>query len=333
MGSRRTRITRREFAVGCLGLGAAGLVAAVVRAGGPAVWPDRPVRLIVPYPAGGSVDLLTRILAERLESRFGQPFVIENKPGAAGNIGITALAGSPADGYTLASATVGHFSINQFLYERLPYDPDRDFAPISLTWELPNVFAVPSHVPAKTVQDFVAWAKPRRGISFGSSGVGTSTHLCAALLAARTGIDAVHVPFRGAAQTIPAMLSGDVTYSVDNLASYMAYIESGQIRALAVTSAQRWPSLPDVPTMAEAGVQNLEATSWAAFVAPAGTPRAIVDALVAAQREIAADPAIQHRFEMAGARCLSSDPETLTAKAVHERPLWKEMVRVSGLSS
>ena len=182
--------------------------------------------------------MLSRILAERLNQIYGQPFVIENRPGAGGNIGIAAVTGSAPDGYTIGAATIGHFAINQFLYKYMPYDPERDMIPASLTWELPNVFVVASdHVPAKTVTEFIAWAKQKGHVNFGSPGVGTSPHLSGVLFAKRAGLDAVHVPFRGAAQTIPAMLSGEVDFAIDNLASYIGQIQSGKMRALAVTSA------------------------------------------------------------------------------------------------
>ena len=176
----------------------------------------------MPYPAGGSTDVLSRILAERLKEMFGQSFVIENRPGAGGNIGIAAVTSSAPDGYTIGAATIGHFAINQFLYSKMPYDPERDMIPASLTWELPNVFVVATdHVPAKTLAEFLTWAKQKGNINFGSPGVGTSPHLSGVMFAKRTGLDAVHVPFRGAAQTIPAMLAGDVTFAIDNLASYI----------------------------------------------------------------------------------------------------------------
>ena len=298
---------------------------------GQAAWPDHLVRIIVPYPAGGSTDVLARILAESLKEIFGQTFLIENRPGAGGNIGITAVTGSAPDGYTIGAATVGHFAINQFLYSKMPFDPERDMIPATLTWELPNVFVVATdHVPAKTMAEFLSWAKQKEKISFGSPGVGTSPHLSGVLFAKRTGLDAVHVPFRGAAQTIPAMLSGDVNFALDNLTSYLSTIESGKMRALAVTSAQRWPTMPDVPTMAEAGLQDFVVTSWAAFVAPAGTPRPIVDKLSAAMKQIAADPAMQKRFLVAGARILSSTPEQALAFAAKERAMWKDVVALSG---
>jgi len=294
-------------------------------------WPDRPVRIIVPYPAGGSTDVLFRIYAEQIQAKLGQPFVIENRPGAGGNTGIDAVAKSTPDGYTLGAATIGHFAINQFLYDKMPFDPERDIVPVALTYELPNVAMVPSqHVPAKTLQEFIAWAKARDRITYGSPGVGTSPHLSGALFASRTGINAVHVPFRGAAQTIPAMLSGDVNFAIDNLASYISIIQSGQMRALAVTSSERWPTLPDVPTMAEAGMKDFVVTSWAAVVVPAGTPRPIVDKLSAAFRQVATDPAMTPRFLTAGAKLLSSTPEEAKAFADKERATWKEIVAIAG---
>jgi tripartite-type tricarboxylate transporter receptor subunit TctC len=294
-------------------------------------WPDHNVRIIIPYPAGGSTDVLSRFLAEKLKDLFGQTFVIENRPGAGGNLGITALTGSPPDGYTIAAATVGHFAINQFLYSKMPYDPERDIVPASLTWELPNVFVVASdHVPAKTLGEFIAWAKQKGRVNFGSPGVGTSPHLSGVMFSKRAGLDTVHVPFRGAAQTIPAMLSGDVNFAIDNLASYVSTIDSGKMRALAVTSAQRWPTMPDVPTMAEAGIKDFVVTSWAAFVVPAGTPRPIIDKIAAAMKTLAADAELQKKFQIAGARCISSTPEEAVAYAAKERAMWKDAVALSG---
>ena len=297
-----------------------------------APWPDRPIRIIVPYPPAGSTDVLTRLIAEQLGRRLSQTFVIENRAGAGGNIGMDAVARAQPDGYTLGSATVGHFAINQYLYSRMSWDIDRDFAPIALTWDMPNVAVVPTdHVPARTLAEFVAWAKARPGgISYGSPGVGTSPHLSGELLRTREGFPATHVPFRGAAQTVPAMLSGDVHFAIDNLASYLPIIQEGRMKALAVTSAARWPTLPDVPTMAEAGVPDFVVTSWAAFVAPKGTPRPIIDRLGAEMRLISADAAMQERFRRAGATIIWSTPEETVARGVRERPMWQEAVRISG---
>ena len=324
----RRLINRRTLMVGTLATATVAATAVSAQTN----WPDRPVRIIVPYPAGGSADVLARLYAEGLKERLGQPFIIENRPGAGGNIGIDMVAKSPADGYVVGSATIGQFSINQFLYARMPFDPERDIVPVSLSYELPNVAVVASqHVPAKTLQEFITWVKARpSGVTYGSPGIGTSPHLSAALFTTRTGIKAVHVPFRGAAQTIPAMLAGDVTFAIDNLASYISVIEGGQMRALAVTSAERWPTLPNVPTMAEAGIPNFVVTSWAAFVVPNGTPRPVIDKLSATIKAIAAEPAMKARFLTAGARILSSTPEAALAHAAKERERWREAVRISG---
>src|SRR5262245_4948042 len=220
MISHRRLMTRRALLGGTAATVAIGATQAAAQT---TSWPDRPVRVIVPYPAGGSTDVLMRIYDDHLKERFGQPFVIENRPGAGGNIGIDLVEKSAADGYTLGAATIGHFSINQFLYARMPFDPERDIVPVSLTWDLPNVAVVASqHVQAKTLAEFIAWAKARPdGVTYGTPGVGTSPHLSAALFTTRTGIKAVHVAFRGAAQTIPAMLADDVTLAMDHFTAYM----------------------------------------------------------------------------------------------------------------
>ncbi|TDR93415.1 Bug family tripartite tricarboxylate transporter substrate binding protein [Enterovirga rhinocerotis] len=326
----RKGVTRRVLAGGLV----AGAAIPVFRgsANAQAAWPSQTVRIIVPYPPGGSTDVLTRILAERLKDRLGGTWVIENRPGAGGNIGIEGVVRSDPDGHTIGSATVGHFAINQYLYARMSWDPDKDFAPVSMTWDLPNVAVVPSdHVPVKTLAEFIDWAKKKDGgIFYGSPGVGTSPHLSGAMFTTRHGIKATHVPFRGASATIPAMLKGDVHFAIDNLTSYMSIIESGQMRALAITAASRWPSLPAIPTMAEAGTPDFVVTSWAAFVVPRKTPQAIIDKLSVALREISQEPSVKDRFDKVGARPLGSTPDEVTKKGVAERPMWQEMIKVSG---
>ncbi len=295
-------------------------------------WPNRTVRVIVPWPPGGSTDILVRIFCERFTQMLGQNFVVENRPGAGGNIGIDATAKSAPDGYTLSIAAVSHLVINRFLFSNLPYDPERDFAPVSLAWELPNVAVVPvDHNPSRTLAEFVTWARAKRGgVSYGSPGIGSTGHLSGALLAARAGYEGNHVPFRGAAQAIPLMLGGQLDFALDNLASYMSVIRDGKMRALAVTSARRFPALPDVPTMAEAGQPNFVVTSWQGFVFPARTPRPIIDRLNAAMRTLARDETMQRRFVDTGAEIGWSTPEAFTERTVTERPLWEEAVRLSG---
>ncbi|MBP0491357.1 Bug family tripartite tricarboxylate transporter substrate binding protein [Pararoseomonas indoligenes] len=295
-------------------------------------WPNRPIRFIVPFPPSGSTDVMSRIYGEQLQGRLGQNILIENRPGAGGNIGMDAVAKAPADGYTFGMATIGQFSINQFLYSRMPWDIDRDFIPVALTYELPNVVIVSSqHCPARTLQEFIAWARARpQGISYGSPGVGTTAHLCGGLLTSRLKLNAEHVPFRGAAQITPAMLSGDLTCAIDNLASYVPIIQEGRMRAFAVTSAERWPSLPELPTMAEAGMPDFVVTSWAALVAPAATPRVAVDRMNAALKSVAEDPVVQRRALQTGTKLLWSTPEGAVDRGKSERPMWQEAVRITG---
>ena len=308
----------------------AGALARPARAQGE--WPAKPVRVIVPYPPGGATDVLARLYAERLGTVLGQPFVVDNRPGAGGNIGTDAVAKAPPDGYTVGFTPVSILAINQFLYRRMPFDPVKDLIAVLLAWELPNVaVVVPERVPAKTLAEFLSWAKAQpKGITYGSTGIGQTTHLSGALLFRRAGIDATHVPFRGAAQTIPSLLSGDVDFTLDNLASYVPLLQEGTMRALAVTSAERWPTLPDIPTMAEAGMPDFVVAVWAGLVAPAQTPRRAVERLNGAMRRIAEDPAVQERFLQGGARAIWSTPEDAAARAARERPKWQEMVRLSG---
>lgn len=313
-----------------LAAGAALLAAPAVEAQGQ--WPARPVRVIVPWPPGGSTDVLVRIYAELLQPILGQNFVIENRPGAGGNIGIDATAKATPDGYTIGIASVGHLVINNFLYSRLPYDAAKDLVPVGIAWDLPNTVVVSAqHNPSRTLADFVAWCRAKRGgFSYGSPGVGTTGHLTGALFAGRIGVEGTHVPFRGAAQIIPAMLSGDLDSALDNLASYVPVITEGRMRALAVTSAERWPTMPDVPTMAEAGMADFVVSSWQGFVFPAGAPRVAVERLSGALRQVVAQQAVKDRFLRVGAQAVWTTPEEMLARAAAERPMWQEAVRISG---
>ena len=319
-------IDRRMFLN--LGLGtAAGLSPGLAPAQG--AWPDKPVKIIVLFGAGGASDTLTRMLAERLQARFGQPFLIDNRTGAGGNIGMQAVAGSPPDGYTMVSATIGTLSINQFLYNKLGYDPVKDFAPVSTFWENCNVFAVAANHPAKTLAEFRAWAAARpQGVTYSSSGVGTTPHLAGELFGHRAGIKTVHVPFRSSATT--EVMSGTIDFAIDNVASYTQFIKAGKARGLAVTSADRWPVLPEIPTMAEAGMPDFIFTSWGALALPAATPPAIVERLSKAVQEVAREPGMQERFLGAGARFVTGTPQETAAMAARERIKWREVVKLSG---
>ncbi len=296
-------------------------------------WPESPVKIIVPFSAGGASDLLTRMLAEQLQARLGQSFVVDNRTGAGGNIGMEFVKNAAPDGNTIASATIGTLSINQFLFNKMGYDPATDFAYVSMIWENCNVFVVSPNHPsgAKSVQEFLVWARKQpKGVTFGSAGVGTTPHLSGELFKERTGITALHVPYRGAAQSMPALMAGDTDFAIDNIASYTPLIKAGKVRALAVTAPARWPTMPELPTMAEAGVRDFVVTSWGAFVLPKGTPAAIVTKLSAAIAAISAEPAMQQRFLDAGARSVATSPQDTAAFAERERAKWKEVVQLSG---
>ncbi|CAA9214819.1 MAG: BUG/TctC family periplasmic protein [uncultured Craurococcus sp.] len=312
--------------------GAPSLLAAPALAQSTGDWPNRSIRAVIPWPPGGSTDVLARLVCEQLGQKLGQNYVLENRPGAGGNIGMDAIAKAAPDGYTQGPATIANLSIAQFLYARLPFDPEKDFSVISMHWELPNVLVAPAqHCPANTAREFIDWARNRtNGVSFGSPGVGTTAHLCGSMFCDRQKIDGQHVPFRGAAQIIPAMLAGDLTFAIDNLASYIPVIQEGRMKAFAVTSPERWPSLPNIPTMGQAGIPDFVVTSWCAWVGPAGMPRPIVERVNAAMKEVAEDPAMQRRFEQTGARCVWSTPEDAVKHAASQRPMLKEMVRISG---
>ncbi|CAN5736399.1 tripartite tricarboxylate transporter substrate binding protein [soil metagenome] len=296
-------------------------------------WPAAPVTVIIPFTAGGASDVLTRILCERLSAKLGQNFVADNRTGAGGNIGMEAVKRAPADGYTVASATIGTLSINQWLFAKMAYDPAKDYEYVSMIWENCNVFVMSENHPskAKTVQEMLVWARKQpNGVTYGSAGVGTTPHLAGELFRARTGINALHVPFRGAAQSMPALVAGDTDFAIDNIASYTPLIKSGKVRALAVTAPEHWPTMPELPTMAESGIKDFIVTSWGAFVMPKGTPQAIVAKLSEAIKQIAADPAVQKHFLETGARTIATTPQETFAFAEKERVKYKEVVALSG---
>ncbi len=293
-------------------------------------WPTAPVKIIVPFPPGGTADLLTRVMAERLAAKLGQTWIVDNKSGAGGNIGMEA-GKNATDGHTIISATIGTLSINQFLVPKMPYDSVADYVYVSKFWENCNALVVPGTHPAKTVKEFLDWAKAKpQGVTYGTSGVGTTPHLSAELFRTRTGISTVHVPFRGGPQSVQALLAGDTDFAIDNLGNYSVMIKAGKAKALAVTCPQRWPAFPEIPTMSEAGIKDFVITSWGAFVMPKGTPAAVANKVSAAILEIAKDPAVKERFIQIGAMTVGSTPRELEIFAESERVKWKDVVRLSG---
>lgn len=242
-------------------------------------YPVRPVRVIVPWPAGGSNDTAARIVAKAIGDSMGQPFVIDNKPGASGTIGADMVARSPADGYTLMIHSATHLA-NAYLYKRLPYDTLQDFAPVSLLASQPSALAVHSGIPAKTFGEFLALVKQRKGqLTYSSAGIASASHIPMAMLIAATGIDLLHVPYKGGSPQTLALVSREVDASITILSTALPHVQSGAIRLLAVTSSSRVELMPTTPTMAESGVTNFDFNPWIGLFAPAGTPRSVVDAL------------------------------------------------------
>ncbi|MBV1795581.1 tripartite tricarboxylate transporter substrate binding protein [Siccirubricoccus sp. G192] len=300
-------------------------------------YPNRTVRLIVPFTPAGTTDIAARILAERLTQRLGQQVVVENRPGAGGNVGSDAVAKAEPDGYTLLMCTVSSSAINYSLYgARMPYKPE-DLAAAGLVLKVPNAIFVTNSLPVHTLKELVDYAKARPGqLNNGSSGLGTSLHLTGELLKTVTGIEMVHVPFRGAGPMLQEVISGRIQVAVDNLPSVLGHIQDGRLRALAVTTEVRSPALPDVPTTAEAGYPEILATAWFGVQVPARTPRPIIERLGTAIDAVTKEPATRAKFAELGGMApgLTPDggtsPETFEAFIKAEIAKWGEVVRKSG---
>ena len=297
-----------------------------------AAWPDKPIRLIVPAAPGGTTDITARVLSEKLGAELGTTVVVENRAGAAGIIGTQALLQSPPDGYTIGFGNIGPNGINYSLYKKLPYK-HTDFSPISLVISVPNVLVVNSKSPYKTVKDLVDAIKndPRGNYSFASSGTGQSPHMSAEMFAQRTDMSVTHIPFKGMGPAVAALLGGQVTFAIDNLPSSIEFIRSGQLRALAVTGAERSAQLPDVPTMAEAGIKDMVVTAWFGFVAPAGTPPEIVSKIQQATKKVLEMPDIQKRFASMGGVPGGNTPAEFGAFMDQERESWRKIVEAAKL--
>jgi tripartite-type tricarboxylate transporter receptor subunit TctC len=302
-------------------------------------YPSKPIRLVVPFPAAGTTDILARDVGQRLTETLGQPVVIDNRPGAAGNVGSDVVAKSAPDGYTLLMCTVSSHAINPGLYSKLPYDHIKDFAPVILVARVPNVLEVNPGVPVYTVADLIKLAKEKPGeINFASSGSGTSIHLSGELFKTMTGVNMVHVPYKGSAPAITDLIGGQVQVMFDNLPSSLQQIKAGKLRAIAVTSAQRSPALPDLPTIAESGLPGFEATSWFGVLAPAGTPPAIINRLNAEinkwlqspdgkEKLLAQGALIEPRGESVTA---GGSPEQFAAFIRSETDKWAKVIKASG---
>ncbi|HMW22402.1 MAG TPA: tripartite tricarboxylate transporter substrate binding protein [Burkholderiaceae bacterium] len=288
----------------------------------------KPMTMVVPFPAGGTTDILGRIMARQLGLRLGETIVVDNKPGAGGGIGTGLVAKAPADGRTLLLGTIGTHSINPALYKKLPYDPVKDFIPVTLVAMVPNVLVVPANSPLRSVKDVIAQAKAQPGkLSYASAGNGTSIHLSGAMFEQVAQVDMQHVPYRGSAPAVTDLIGGQTAMMFDNLPSAMPHIKSGALRALAVTSAVRAASLPDLPTIAQAGLPGYEASSWFGLWLPAGTPAAVAAKIGSEARAILADPEVRRQMLEQGAEAAPMTSEQFAAFIAAESAKWGKVVR------
>ncbi len=323
----------RRFALGAI---AASAAVAAVPALAQGAWPVKPVRIVVPFPAGGTTDILARAIAPELSKAFGQQFIVDNRAGAGGNVGSELVAKSAGDGYTLLMGTVGTHGINRALYKKLAYDPIKDFVPITLVAGVPNVMVMQTEkaraMGINSVPDFIRYAKAHPGkLNMASSGNGTSIHLAGELFKSMTGTYMVHFPYRGSGPALMDLVGGTVDVMFDNLPSSMSQIKAGKLKALAVTSRQRSAALPDVPTIEEAaGLKGFDATSWFGLLAPAGTPMDIVNRI---QQEVAKSlntSAIKEKLLAQGAIPSGNTPAEFARHIEAEHKKWAQVVKASG---
>ena len=298
-------------------------------------WPAKPVRIVVPFPPGGTTDIVARSLGAELQKMWGQPVVIDNRAGAGGNIGADAVAKSPADGYTVLMGTVGTHAINAALFahngQKMPFDPVKDFVPVTLCAAVPNVMVINPKLPVNSVPEFIAYAKANPGkLNMASSGNGTSIHLAGELFKTVTGIYMVHFPYRGSAPAITDVIAGNMNVMFDNLPSALPHIKSGRLKALAVTSKNPSPALPGIPTVEQAAnLKDFDASSWFGLFAPAGTPRAIVDKMQADVAKALAVPEVRERFVAQGAEPGGNTPDQFAAFVKAESDKWARVVKFS----
>jgi tripartite-type tricarboxylate transporter receptor subunit TctC len=321
-------VTRREAIAGFAG-GVASLVA--LRAGAQTAWPSRTIKLIVPYPAGGTTDLLGRLVADQFKNGLGATVVVENKPGAGTTLGAEQVARAEPDGYTLLMATSTTLAINKTLYKKLPYDPVRDFTPVALVAGVPFALIVNPALPVRTLVEFIAWAKANPGLAYGSAGNGSPQHLGAEMLRSAAGIDIRHVPYRGSVPAMLDVIAGHIPFMVVDLQPALQQIREGKVRVLGVTTPKRVAAAPEIPTLSEAGLPGFELVAWQGVVAPAGVPRPIVDQLAAQIARLVADPATREKLTTLSLEPLAgSTPDSFAAFVRTEVERWAAVVKASG---
>jgi tripartite-type tricarboxylate transporter receptor subunit TctC len=293
-----------------------------------AQYPTKPLRLVVPFAPGGSTDIFARLIAERVQGPLGQPVVVENRAGAAGNIGAEAVARSAPDGYTLLMATTRVMAINNALYKNMTYDAAKDLEPVLFVASITNVLIVAPDFPAKNVAQLIALAKKEPGkLSFASSGAGSSTHMSAELFKSLSGADILHIPYKGSGQALPDLMSGRVSMMFENAPGAVSHIKAGKVRALAQTGSKRSASMPDLPTVAESGVPGYESLSWSGIAVPAGTPRAVVDRLNRDFNSILATAEMRQKLAEQGAETIGGPPEAFAQHIRAEREKWSRLIR------
>ena len=294
-------------------------------------FPDKPVRLVVPFPPGGGADNLARAIMPKVSLALGKPIIIDNKPGAGGNVGAEIVAGSSPDGYTLLYGTNGTHSINQSLYRNLRFDPIGDFAPVSRMTEIAAMLVVNPKLPAMTTTQLIRYATANPGkVNFASAGNGTTSHLSGELFRTMTGIDIVHIPYRGGAAAVADLVSGQVQMMIDVMPNVYPLAKDGRIRGIAVSTAVRFPGAPELPTISESGVAGFESSAWDGVLAPAGTPEAIVNRLNAAIRIALADPELAETLKSRGARPVAGTPQDFAQHIVESTKKWAVVVKASG---
>ena len=294
-------------------------------------FPSKPVKLVIPFPPGGSLDNVGRLLAQKISESWGQQVVIENKPGAGGNIGADAVAKSPPDGYTVVMGALSTHAVNPSLYATMPYDAVKDFSPLSLVAITPNVLIVKTATPIASVKDLVAYAKSHPGkTNFGSGSNGSAGHLAGELFKIETGTDVMHIPYKGGAPALAALLAGDTQFMFDNLANAMAQVKGGTVRAIAVTTAQRSKLVPDLPTMAEGGLAGFDISTWFGLMAPAGTPPDVVARWNAEIVKALNAPDVREKMLAQGAEPAPMSPQEFAAFIAKERDKYAKIVKASG---
>lgn len=330
---RPQRAGRRLFTLAALAAAVVLGSAMAPAAAQPEAWPTKPIRLVVGYAAGGATDVVARLVAVKMGEQLGQPMLVDNRAGANSNLGAEIVARAAPDGYTLYVYTIAN-TINASLYPRLGYDPVKDFELAGLMAKIPNILVVNPKLPIRSVADYVRYAKAsKEGLTFASSGAGSSIHLSGEMFKMQSGLNMLHVPYKGSAPAITDLMGGQVDSMFDNAPSSLPHVQAGKLRAIAVTSAQRLPQLPDVPTLAESGYAGFDVQSWFALAAPAGTPRPVIDRLNAALAKVLAAPDLRQRLQDLAATPAGGTPEQARAFAASEIQRWREVVKASGASA